>query len=105
MEDRDRAEILAEILRERMPSVQHIINEWSVPEADAVSYAQIKDLIWQIAAPLGLSMLGFSVTERARAEDPGDVDLLGDRALFARAGEESGALLESFLAVAHGLRF
>jgi len=105
MEDRDRAEILAEILRERMPAVQHIIDEWSVPEAEAVNYAQIKDLIWQIAAPLGLSMLGFSVTERARNEEPGDIDLLGARALFARAGEESGALLESFLSVAQGLRF
>ncbi len=105
MDDRDRAEILAEILRERMPTVRHIIDEWSVPESDAVNYAQIKDLIWQIAAPLGLSMLGFSVSERARMEDPGDIDLMQERALFAGAGEESGALLERFLSVAHGLRF
>ncbi len=105
MDDRDRAEILAEILRERMPTVRHIIDEWSVPEADAVNSAQIKDLIWQIAAPLGLSMLGFSVSERARREDPGDIDLMQARALFASAGEESGALLERFLSVAHGLRF
>ena len=38
MDDRERAEILAEILRERMPSVRHIIDEWSVPESDAVKY-------------------------------------------------------------------
>ncbi len=105
MDDRDRAEILAEILRERMPTVHHIIDEWSVPDSDAVNYAQIKDLIWQIAAPLGLSMLGFSVSERARMEDPGDIDLMQERALFAGSGEESGALLERFLSVAQGLRF
>ncbi len=105
MDDRDRAEILAEVLRERMPSVRHIIDEWSVPESDAVNYAQIKDLIWQIAAPLGLSMLGFSTVERALREDPGDIDALGDRALFAQAGEDTGALVEQFLEMAGRLRY
>lgn len=104
MEDRERAEVLAEVLRERLSSLRHIIDEWSVPEAEAVNYAQIKDLIWQIAAPLGISMLGFSVTERARAEDPGDIDILEARGLFSEAGEEAGALLESFLTIANRLR-
>ncbi len=80
-----------------MASVRYIIDEWSVPDSDAVNYAQIKDLIWQIAAPLGLSMLGFSTVERALREDPGDIDALGNRALFAQAGEDTGALLEQFL--------
>lgn len=105
MDDRERSEILAEILKERLPSIRYIIDEWSVPQAEAVNYAQIKDLIWQIAAPLGLSMLGFSVAERAHQEDPGDIDLLQSRALFARTGEDAGALLERFLNVAGGLRF
>jgi hypothetical protein len=104
MDDRDRAEILEEILQERLPSVQYIIDEWSVPEADAVNYAQIKDLIWQLAAPLGLSMLGFRATQRERQNDPGDIDLLSAEALFLRTGEEVEALLERFLAVADGLR-
>lgn len=105
MDDRERAEILAEVLRERMSSLRYIIDEWSVPESEAVNYAQIKDLIWQIAAPLGLSMLGFSVSERVRQTDPGDIDVLEARALFAQAGEDAGALLERFLSIASGLRF
>ncbi len=105
MDDRERAEILAEVLRERMPSIRYIVDEWSVPESDAVNYAQIKDLIWQAAAPLGLSMLGFSVSERARQTDPGDIDVLETQALFAQAGEDFGAMLERFLSVASELRF
>ena len=104
MDDRERAEILAEVLRERLPSIRYIVDEWSVPESEAVNYAQVKDLIWQIAAPLGLSMLGFSVSERARHDDPGDIDVLEAHALFAQAGEDSGALFERFLLIANGLR-
>ncbi len=105
MDDRERAEILAEVLRERMTSVKYIVDEWSVPESEAVNYAQIKDLIWQIAAPLGLSMLGFSASQRSRQEDPGDVDVMEAQALFARVGEDVGALLERFLTTAGRLRY
>lgn len=105
MDDHERAEILAEVLRERLPSVQYIIDEWSVPESEAVNYAQMKDLIWQIAAPLGLSMLGFSASERARQVDPGDIDAIETRALFSKTGEETGALIEHFLSAAGRLRF
>ena len=105
MDDRERAELLAEVLRERLSSIRYIIDEWSVPESEAVNYAQVKDLIWQVAAPFGLSMLGFSVSERARQSDPGDIDVLEDQALFAQAGEDAATLLERFLLIAAGLRF
>jgi hypothetical protein len=105
VDDRERVEILAEVLQERMASVRYIIDEWSVPQAEPVNYAQIKDLIWQIAAPLGLSMLGFSVVERAVHDDPGDIDALGTRALFAQVGEDAGVLLERFLTIAGELRY
>lgn len=104
MEAQDRVEILAEIVRERLPSVRRIIEEWSVPEAEAVSYAQLKDLIWQLAAPLGLSMLGFSAAERARREEPTDPELQAAGELFARVGEDAGQALERFLSVADSIR-
>lgn len=104
MDDRDRVEILAEILRERMPNVQRIVEEWSVPEADLVSLAQIKDLIWETMAPLGLSILGFSAAERERRQSPADPDLAEASALFARAGEDAGRLLERFLQAADRIR-
>jgi len=96
MEDRDRAEILAEILRERLPGVQRTIEEWSVPHADPVNYAQLKDLIWQVLAPLGLA-------ERAALEGA-DPDLLQERALFARIGEDAGRVLDRLLAAAGEVR-
>ena len=104
LEDEDRAEVLAEVLRERMPSIQYIIDEWSVPEAEAFNYAQLKDLIWQIAAPLGLSLLGFSLAENARRENPGNADLQEAQALFGRVGEEMGTLLDQYLDIAEILR-
>ena len=104
MDDLARVEILEEILRERLPTVRHIIDEWSVAGAEALSYAQSKDLIWQIVAPLGLSMIGYSAAERARQEEPGNLDLLEARELFARTGEDVGRLLELFLEVAGRVR-
>jgi len=104
VEDEEGAEILAEVLRERMQSVQYIIDEWSVPNADAVNYAQLKDLIWQIAAPLGLSLLGFSMSDNARRSDPGNDELQQAQALFGRVGEEIGDLLNQFLGIAALLR-
>lgn len=104
MDDRDRAEVLAEILRERLRGVERVVEEWSVPQAEAVSYAQLKDLIWQLAAPLGLSMLGFSAADRAHREGDVDTDLLATRALFARIGQDTGALLERFLVAAGDLQ-
>ena len=104
MEDEERAEVLAEVLRERMSSVQYILDEWSVPEAEAFNYAQLKDLIWQIAAPLGLSLLGFSMAENARHGNPGDSDLQEAQALFGRIGEEMGTRLDQFLDIAGMLR-
>jgi len=103
MDERRRAEILAEILEERLPGVERVIQEWSVPHAEAVSYAQLKDLIWQAAAPVGLSMLGFSAADRARREGDIDADLLAARALFARIGQDTSDLLERFLAAAADL--
>jgi hypothetical protein len=104
VEDEARAEVLAEVLRERMPSIQYIIDEWSVPEAEAFNYAQLKDLIWQIAAPLGLSLLGFSLAENGRHENPGDADLQEAQVLFSRVGEEMGTLLDQYLDIAGILR-
>lgn len=106
MEAQDRVEILAEIVRERLPSVQRIIEEWSVPEGEAVSYAQLKDLIWQLAAPLGLSMLGFSAAERARREVGASTDpeILAASEFFARVGDNAGQALERFLSVADSIR-
>ncbi len=104
MDDRARAEVLAEILRERLSGVERVVEEWSVPGAEAVSYAQLKDLIWQLAAPLGLSMLGFGAADRARQQGDVDTDLLAAQALFARTGESTGALLERFLAAAGALQ-
>lgn len=103
MDDRDRAEILAEILRERLPGVQRTIEEWSVPHADPVTYAQLKDLIWQVLAPLGLSLIGFRAAERAALEGA-DSDLLQDGALFARIGEDAGRVLDRLLAAADEVR-
>ncbi|MDI3340954.1 MAG: hypothetical protein QJR03_10530 [Sphaerobacter sp.] len=103
MEDRDRAEILAEILRERLPGVQRTIEEWSVPQADPVTYAQLKDLIWQVLGPLGVSMIGFRAAERAAAAG-GDVEVLQARALFARVGEDAGRVLERLLTAAGQVR-
>lgn len=104
MEEHDRVEILAEILTERLATVQRVIEEWSVPAAEPVTYAQLKDLIWQVAAPLGLSMIGFSAAERARRESPADLDLLRARELFGRAGEDASQLLERFLQAADAVR-
>lgn len=104
MDERERADILAEILNERLPSVRHILDEWSVPESDALNYAQAKDLIWQLAAPLCLSMLGFSAAEHAHQEDPGDPDLARDQVQFARVGEDVADLLNRFIAIAAGVR-
>lgn len=100
----DRVEILAEIVRERLPGVQRLIEEWSVPESDPVNYAQMKDLIWQAAAPLGLSLLGFRAVERARLEDPGDLDLQQAGALFSRVGGDAGDIIERFLRAAADVR-
>lgn len=100
----DRVEILAEIVRERLPSVQRLIEEWSVPESDAVNYAQMKDLIWQAAAPLGLSLLGFRAVEHARLEDPSDLDLQQAGALFSRVGGDAGDIIERFLRAAADVR-
>lgn len=100
MNDDADIDVLAEVLRERMESVKYIIDEWSVPGADAVNYAQIKDLIWQIAAPLGISLLGFSLVEEARQTDPEDTALQDAQALFGRVGEEMGSRLEQFLDLA-----
>jgi hypothetical protein len=100
MNDDAGIDVLAEVLRERMESVKYIIDEWSVPGADAVNYAQIKDLIWQIAAPLGISLLGFSLAEDALQNDPGDISLEEAQALFGRVGEEMGSRLEQFLDLA-----
>lgn len=104
IEERERVEVLAEVLRERLPGLRHIIDEWSVPQADPLSYAQAKDLIAQIAAPLGLALVGFSAAERARRDDPGDLDTLQAQALFARAGEELSQALDRFLAIAAQVR-
>ncbi|HET9014490.1 MAG TPA: hypothetical protein VFN57_02765 [Thermomicrobiaceae bacterium] len=104
MDERARADILAEILRERLPGVERVVEEWSVPEAEAVSYAQLKDLIWQLAAPLGLSMLGFSAAEHARQAGEIDVDLQAGQALFARVGQDTGRLLERFVRAAADLQ-
>jgi len=104
LDELTRAEILAEILRERLPTVRHFIDEWSVAGSDAVSYAQTKDLIWQIAAPLGLAMIGYGAAERARREEPGNQDVVEALSLFARAGEDAGRLLDQFLAAAAGIR-
>ena len=104
MEDEEGAEVLAEVLRERIQSIQYIIDEWSVPEADAFNYAQLKDLVWQIAAPLGLSLIGFSMAENARHSDPGNAELQDAQALFGRVGEEMGTLLNQFLEIAVMLR-
>jgi hypothetical protein len=104
VEDEVGAEVLVEVLRERMQSVQYIIDEWSVPEAEAFNYAQLKDLIWQIAAPLGLSLLGFSIAENARRSDPGNSELLDAQQLFGRVGEEMSARLNQFLEIAAVLR-
>lgn len=104
MDVHDRADVLAEILRERLPSVQRVIEEWSVSGAEAVSYAQVKDLIWQLAAPLGLSLLGFSATEQALRQSPSDTDIMAERELFARAGDDAGRALEQFLTAADKIR-
>src|SRR5689334_22992634 len=104
MDDRERMDILAEILRERASSTRHVLDEWSVPHADPLTYAQAKDLIWQIAAPLGLSMLGFSAAERVRRDDPGDPDIQSALAGFARTGEETGRLMERLLRAAAGVQ-
>ena len=104
LDEQTRAEILAEVLRERLPTVRHIVDEWSVAGSDAVSYAQTKDLIWQLAAPLGLAMIGYSVAERARQEEPGNLDVIEATRLFARTGEDVGRVLDQFLAAAAGIR-
>jgi hypothetical protein len=104
LDDEQRVEILAEILRERLPTVRHVVDEWSVAGSDPVSYAQTKDLIWQIAGALGLAMVGYSAAERARHEDPGDLELLEAQRLFARSGEDVGRVLERFLAAAARVR-
>lgn len=104
MDEQDRAEILAEILEERLPTVQRVIEEWSVPGAEAVNYAQLKDLIWEIMAPLGLTVIGFSAAERARQASPADPDLLSARDLFAHVGADIGRLLDRFLETADAIR-
>ena len=104
MDDLEQVEILAEVLRERLPTVTHIIDEWGVAGSDATSYAQIKDLIWQIAAPLGLAMLGYSAAERARQDEPGNLEVGEAQALFARAGEDCGGVLGLFLGAASRVR-
>lgn len=103
MDNHARVEILAEILRERLPSVQRVIEEWSVPHSDPVTYAQVKDLIWEVLAPLGISMLGFSAADRA-AQESTDPDILQARALFARTGEDTGRLLERLMQIADSVR-
>lgn len=100
----DRVEILAEIVRERLPHVQRLIEEWSVPESDPVSYAQMKDLIWQAAAPLGLSLLGFRAVEHAHLDDPGNIDLRQAASLFSQVGSDTGDIIERFLQAAAGVR-
>jgi hypothetical protein len=104
MDDQDRAEILDEILRERMRAVRSILDEWSVPEADALTYAQAKDLIWQIAAPFGLAMLGFRVAEQALSDDPGNLDLMQSLRRCSRTGDDAGQLLERLLQTAARVR-
>ncbi len=104
MEDRDRAEVLAEILDERLASVRHLLDEWSVPQAEALTYAQAKDLIWQLFAPFGLAMLGYRVAERALREEPYDPALRSALERFTQTGEAVGNLLERFLAAAGEIR-
>ena len=104
MDDQQQVEILEEILEERLTSLRHIINEWSVPEADALNYAQAKDLIWQMGAPLGLAMVGYSAAERVLREDPANHEMLQAQELFASSGEEIGQILDRFLAAADRVR-
>lgn len=104
MDDRDRVEILDEILRERGSSVQRLIEEWSVPHADPLTYAQAKDLIWQIMAPLGLSLLGFRAAERAQQVAPADAALRDALYRFHQTGEEAGQVLERLLQIADSVR-
>lgn len=104
MDERERMAILAEVLEERLPYVQNVLDEWSVPESDALSYAQAKDLIWHLVAPLGISLIGYRAAERALDDDPGDSDAQQAYERFTSVGKRIGDMLDDALHAAHTVR-
>ena len=103
MED-GRLEIIVEVLRERLPAARRVVEEWSVPGPEALTYSQAKDLIWQVAAPFGLAMLGYTLAERLVEAGDADLDLLASQGHLAHVGEETGALLDRLLRAADQVR-
>jgi hypothetical protein len=104
MEDHDRVMILSEILSERLPYLRNVVDEWSVAESDALNYAQAKDLIWQLMAPLGISLVGFKAAERVLDENPTDQDAREAYQQFTSVGREIGDMIEYFLQSADSVR-
>lgn len=104
MDERDRMLILEEVLNERLPYVQNVLDEWSVPEADALTYAQAKDLIWHLVAPLGISLIGYKAAERVLDESPGDASAEEAFHQFASVGKQIGDILDDALRSAGSVR-
>jgi hypothetical protein len=104
MDERERMLILAEILDERLPYIQSVLDEWSVPESDALSYAQAKDLIWHLVAPLGISLIGYRAAERALDDYPGDSDAQHAHERFTSVGKRIGDMLDDALQTANSVR-
>ena len=104
MDERERMMILLEILDERYPYVQNMLNEWATDGADALSYAQAKDLVWQLLAPLGISLIGYRAAERALDDYPSDPDAREAYERFTAVGQQIGDTLDDALNVAHSVR-